>query len=194
MSPPKKYVISDLHLGHANILKHSGDLRGGTTLEEHDQWIIDQWNSVVTKQDLVYVLGDVAMNRQALHKVKRLKGSKHLCKGNHDIESLKAYQEYFATIYGIHNHRRVFWMSHAPIHPGSLRGMFNLHGHTHQNKVMLDNEPDLRYINVCIESSYGVPQNLDNLFEQYKYQVWNDRKGRGYENSQNKPAGCTGGA
>lgn len=174
----KKYVISDLHLGHANILKYSNGLRGGTTGEEHDKWIIDQWNSVVTKHDLVYVLGDVAMNRQALLLVKKLKGSKHMCKGNHDIESLKAYQECFAQIYGIHNYRRVFWMTHAPVHPGSLRGMFNLHGHTHQNKVMLGHEPDLRYINVCVESTYGIPQDLDVLFEQYKDEVWANRKGR----------------
>lgn len=181
----RRFVISDLHLGHANILKHSGALRGGTTGEEHDQWIIDQWNSVVTKQDLVFVLGDVAMNRDALKLVKKLKGTKHLAKGNHDIESLNHYQEYFGQIYGIHNYRRVFWMTHAPVHPGSLRGLFNLHGHTHQNKVMLDDKPDPRYINVCVESSYGVPQDLDELFEKHKYLVWNDRKGRGYDKSKN---------
>lgn len=131
----KKFVISDLHLGHKNILEYSKGLRGGTTPEEHDQWIIDQWNSVVTKHDLVYVLGDVALNKTALHLVKKLRGTKHLVKGNHDIESIKIYLDYFGTIYGIHNFRRVFWMSHAPIHPGSLRGMINLHGHTHQTVV-----------------------------------------------------------
>jgi calcineurin-like phosphoesterase family protein len=166
MSGPRKFVISDLHLGHTNILKYSNGLRGGTTPEEHDQWIIDQWNSVVTKHDLVYVLGDVAMNRQALALVKKLKGSKHLCKGNHDIESLQAYQEYFATIYGIHNYKRTFWMTHAPVHPGSLRGLFNLAGHTHQNSVTLsDGSIDHRYINCCVESTYGIPQSLDVLFE-----------------------------
>lgn len=185
MSVHKKFVISDLHLGHAKILKYSSGLRGGTTSEEHDEWIIDQWNSVVTKHDLVYVLGDVAMNREALKKVKRLKGTKHLCKGNHDIESLKAYQEYFGAIYGIHNYRRVFWMTHAPVHPDSLRGMFNLHGHTHQNKVMLDGAPDPRYINVCIESSFGVPQNLDQLFEKYKDEAWANRERRRNEKSKN---------
>lgn len=189
MSVTKRYVISDLHLGHANILKHSGALRGGTTAAEHEEWIIHQWNSVVTKHDLTYVLGDAAFNRQALHLFKKLKGTKHLCKGNHDIESLKAYQEYFGQIYGIHNYRRVFWMTHAPIHPGSLRGMYNLHGHTHQNKVLLDKEPDLRYINVCVESSFGVPQNLDDLFDKYAPLVAANRKGRANEESEDKPGG-----
>ena len=60
-----KWVISDLHFGHTNILKFAGDLRGGTTSQEHDEWLITQWNSVVKKVDLVYVLGDAAMNLEA---------------------------------------------------------------------------------------------------------------------------------
>ncbi len=164
----KKFVISDLHLGHKNILTYSGSLRGGSTIEEHDKWLIDQWNSVVTKHDLVYVLGDVAMNRKSLSLVKKLRGTKHLVKGNHDIESFDAYKEYFGAIYGIHNYRRIFWMTHAPIHPDSLRGLYNLHGHTHQNIVKLpDGTPDLRYINCCVESSFGIPQDLDVLFDKY---------------------------
>lgn len=164
----RKFVISDLHLGHEKILKYSNGLRGGTNSSEHDEWIIEQWNSVVTKHDLVYVLGDVAMNRNALHLVKRLKGNKHLCRGNHDVESVKAYMEYFDVIYGLHNYKRVFWMSHAPVHPGSLRGLFNLHGHVHQNSVVdSDGNPDPRYINCCVEMSYGVPQSLDYFFDKY---------------------------
>lgn len=164
----KKYVISDLHLGHKKILEFSGTLRGGTTPEEHDQWIIDQWNSVVTKHDLVYVLGDVAMNAEALKLVKQLKGTKHLVRGNHDVESLQKYLEYFATVYGLHLYKGAFWMSHAPIHPQELRGRLNLHGHSHQNSILDGNgNPDPRYINACIEMSYGVPQSLDDLFAKH---------------------------
>lgn len=164
----KKYVISDLHLGHNNIIKFSKGLRFGENIEEHDQWIIDQWNSVVTKQDLVYVLGDVSMTKKGLELVKKLKGSKHLVKGNHDIESIDTYKQYFSAIYGLHNYRRVFWMSHAPIHPDSLRQMFNLHGHTHQTLVKMDNgDINPRYINCCVEMSYGVPQSLDDLYDKY---------------------------
>lgn len=32
----KKWVISDLHFGHENILKYSSGLRGGTTSAEHE--------------------------------------------------------------------------------------------------------------------------------------------------------------
>lgn len=158
----KKYIISDLHLGHKNILKYSDGFRSGTTSEEHDQWIIDQWNSVVTKRDLVYVLGDVAMNLEALSKVKKLKGNKILIRGNHDVYNTKVYLEYFQEVYGMLHHKGVFWMTHAPMHPIELRGRFNLHGHVHQNSI-----PDSNYINCCVEMSNGVPQSLDDLLEKY---------------------------
>lgn len=159
----KKYVISDLHLGHKNIIKFSGALRGGANVEEHDLWIMDQWNSVVTKHDLVYVLGDVAMNRESLEKVKRLKGNKLLVRGNHDVYNTKIYLEYFQEVWGFLHHKGVFWMSHAPIHPQELRGKFNLHGHVHQNSI-----PDDRYINCCVDAHYGIPQDLDALVEKYR--------------------------
>lgn len=175
MSGSNKYVISDLHLGHKNILKYSGPLRGGTTSEEHDAWIIEQWNSVVRKSDLVYLLGDVAFNEEALKKVGRLKGQKLLVRGNHDVLSTNKYMPYFTNVHGLYSHRGVFWLSHAPIHPAELRGRFNIHGHVHQNSILLDNEPDPRYINACVEMSYGIPQSLDELFEKHKHEVWKAR-------------------
>lgn len=158
-----KFVISDLHLGHKNILKYSGALRGGTTSEEHDEWIISQWNSTVKKNDLVYLLGDVAFNLEHYAKLRRMKGEKILVRGNHDVNNVRHLIQYFGDICGLLSYRRTFWMSHAPIHPVELRGRFNIHGHVHQNSI-----DDRRYINACVEMSYGIPQNLDELFEKYK--------------------------
>ncbi len=149
-------------MGHKNILKYSGELRGGTTPEEHDEWIRHQWNSLVTKSDLVYVLGDVAMNNESLAQVARLKGQKILIRGNHDVQDTQTYLKYFQQVYGLLSYRGVFWRSHAPVHPLELRGRFNLHGHVHQNSI-----PDDRYINACVEMSYGIPQSLDALYDKY---------------------------
>ena len=90
----KVFFISDLHLGHKNILSFAGDYRGGDTVEEHDEWIVDQWNSVVGKRDVVYVLGDVAFTREGLAKCNRLVGNKKLILRNHDNFPL---EEYFAN-------------------------------------------------------------------------------------------------
>lgn len=175
----RKFVISDLHLGHKNILSYANGLRGGTTAKEHDEWIIHQWNSVVTKHDLVYVLGDVAMDKESLGLVKKLQGTKHLVKGNHDTESIQRYNQYFGAIYGAYNYKGTFWMTHVPIHPSSLRGMINLHGHTHQNCVkLMDGSIDLNYINCSVEVSYGVPQNLDDLLKKYWPIVVENKKRR----------------
>ena len=54
----KTFVISDLHLGHKNIIKLCD--RPFKSLEEMDNVIINNWNKVVTDEDIVYVLGDFA--------------------------------------------------------------------------------------------------------------------------------------
>ena len=50
------YYISDLHLGHTNVIKF--DKRPFSNIEEMENKIIENWNSRVTKQDTVYILGD----------------------------------------------------------------------------------------------------------------------------------------
>lgn len=172
-----KWVISDLHLGHKNILKYSGEFRGGTTSEEHDVWLIEQWNSVVKKCDLVYVLGDFAINMPALRMAKQLKGQKVLVRGNHDKESAQHYLEYFNQVQGLLSYKGIFWLSHAPIHPQELRGRINIHGHVHQNVVLKeDGSSDDRYISACVEATYGIPQNLDELQAKWGEIIWKRRK------------------
>ena len=50
------YYIADLHLGHNNIRRMSN--RPFTTIEEMDKTIIRNWNSRVSDNDDVYILGD----------------------------------------------------------------------------------------------------------------------------------------
>lgn len=163
MRASKKWVISDLHLCSKTLVHLQSGQRFGTTSEEHDAWIKDQWNSVVKKQDLVYVLGDVSMTLEGLDQLKYFKGSKILVRGNHDVYHASKYLEYFQEVHGLIHYRNVFWMSHCPLHPQELRGRFNLHGHVHGNSI-----PDARYINCCVETNGGVPQSLDDLFIKYE--------------------------
>lgn len=83
MALPSKFYISDLHLGHKNILAF--DNRPFFSLEEMTETIISNWNSVVSKNDSVYVLGDMFWNNAEIPIVlPRLNGVKYLIKGNHD--------------------------------------------------------------------------------------------------------------
>lgn len=152
------FFISDLHLGHKRIVEFSGVQRGNVkTLEEHDAWIVDSWNRVVTKQDLVWILGDVCFDKTKLPLLKELRGSKHLILGNHDEFKLEEYQLYFNKVHGFQKYKGV-WLSHAPIHPEQLRGTWNIHGHVHRNSLT-----DLRYINVSVEALNGVPLSWDRF-------------------------------
>lgn len=83
----KYFFTSDLHLQHENLLKFT-DPRPYKTIQEHDQAIINNWNSVVTNDDIVYVLGDVSLHTDydlLYTQLKQLNGKeKHLILGNHD--------------------------------------------------------------------------------------------------------------
>lgn len=73
-----------MHFGHKNCLAF--DDRPFKAIEEHDQALIDNWNSVVSDEDTVYVLGDMFWCKAtpAIEIMKQLKGHKVLIKGNHD--------------------------------------------------------------------------------------------------------------
>ena len=78
------YFISDLHFGHRNILRF--DCRPFSTIEEHDEYLINQWNDTVGTDDDVWILGDISWYSalKTVNILKRLNGKKHLCIGNHD--------------------------------------------------------------------------------------------------------------
>lgn len=155
----KIFLISDLHLGHKHILQQSQGMRPGRNVSEHNEWIVSQWNSVVTRHDVVYVLGDAVFGTENFKYLERMNGQKFLVRGNHDKHDLQMYLKYFQNIYGFRRFKG-FWISHAPIHPASLRGMFNVHGHIHKGSL-----PDLRYINVNVDVLNGIPIKLEKLYE-----------------------------
>lgn len=84
MTAPKIFFTSDLHLGHANIIKYSN--RPFPNVEEMNEDIIGRWNEDVTPQDIVYILGDVSFDKAqtTAANIRRLNGNKILIYGNHD--------------------------------------------------------------------------------------------------------------
>lgn len=157
MKPGRTFFISDLHLGHKNIIIFEREKRFGQTIEEHNEWLVTNWNSVVGKNDRVYVLGDVAFGHENLKYLTRMNGQKFLIRGNHDAGDLTHYTPYFQNIYGILKYKG-FWLTHAPVHPQQLRDKFNIHGHVHSHTL-----DDMRYINVCVENLAGVPISLETI-------------------------------
>ncbi len=143
MSEP--YFCSDLHFGHKRI----GEFRSylGITSEEDNRARIKQdWCQLVTKRDIVYVLGDACFTMETVVDFATLPGKKILIRGNHDLLDTQVYLKYFDDIYGILKYKGM-WLSHPPIHPDELRNKVNLHGHVHNSTI-----PDSRYFNCCPEN------------------------------------------
>ena len=181
----REFTISDLHLGHQNILTFLQDgkpLRPFNSIEEMHQTIIDNWNKTVRPVDKVYVLGDVVINRKSMDILASLTGKKCLVRGNHDIFKIEDYLKYFYEVQGVKvktNYKMV--MTHVPVHPDCLNRptwRLNVHGHLHGNKIMKQENlplylrsapaPDPKYLNVSCEQVNYTPKDLEQIYEENK--------------------------
>lgn len=136
----KIFIIADTHLNHKNIIQYCN--RPFSSVEEMNETIIENWNKVVGKQDIVYVLGDFALcgKDKIIEVGNRLNGRKRLVLGNHDGASLETYHE--AGFEYIYNHSIIldefYILSHYPqfIVPNGLYA--NIFGHIHTNPEFVD--------------------------------------------------------
>ena len=116
MKEPNIFIIGDPHFWHKNIINYCN--RPFETVEEMNETLIKNWNKVVGKQDIVYVLGDFALcGKDRIIEVSRaLNGRKRLILGNHDGASLDTYRE--AGFEYIYNHSIIldefYILSHYP--------------------------------------------------------------------------------
>lgn len=177
----KTWLYSDPHFYHTGICRFTdydgAPVRPWDCAEKMSEDMIKWYNAMVSEDDRVYILGDVAFTRRNLERsLPRLKGRKVLVKGNHDTDKLSYYAKHFDDVraYVV---KKGFVMSHIPLHPSSLgRWGLNIHGHTHGNNVgrlvsvgkalVETEEPDLRYKNVCVEQTNFRPILLDDVLKE----------------------------
>lgn len=135
----KVYVIADLHLGHRKL----AEVRGFSSTDDHDNAIVEAWNKVVTKRDVVYVLGDVFK----IDRIPDMLGTKKLALGNHDQLPASKYLGLFSKVQAYYEFDNCL-LSHIPVHPGQMntRYKLNVHGHTHSHVI-----DDPRYVSVSVE-------------------------------------------
>lgn len=135
------YYIADLHLRHANAIRF--DNRPFADVAEMNEALISNWNSVVTAEDTVYVLGDLIWEKESCWSgwLERLTGSKVLIRGNHDpkefsrstkqcFQDIKDYKE-------ITDSGRHVIMSHYPMlfHRADYdEKCIMLYGHVHNTR------------------------------------------------------------
>ena len=150
------FVTSDTHFGHANIIEYCR--RPFASSQEMDEAMVERWNAVVTPQDHIYHLGDVAMRKADLAIVKRLNGHKRLVFGNHDIFDYKDYVAAgFQKLMGMRVLANLL-LTHVPVHSDSVgRFAANVHGHIHERNYPTP------YINVSVEVTNYAPVALDDI-------------------------------
>lgn len=176
------FVIADCHFGHQGIVRFTKEdgtkLRPWDTIEEHDQALIDNWNSVVNDKDVVYVLGDFTINKKHIGMGRLLRGRKKLVMGNHDEGSIQEYVDAgFESLHGsIELKKYSIILSHIPVHVDQIRRYTggNIHGHLHANQVKTMNAlslvPDWRYLCVSVEQVSFTPLNLEDAIQRLQEQ------------------------
>jgi calcineurin-like phosphoesterase family protein len=133
---PNYFFTSDYHFGHKNVLRH--DSRPFPDIDTHDEALIENHNKVVKNGDQVYLIGDLAYrNTKTIEGyVKRLNGTLHFIRGNHDDKGAWKYRNLFASaneaLYLRLNDERMY-MSHYSMRVwrNSHHGSWHLFGHSH---------------------------------------------------------------
>lgn len=147
MSFTAKFYTADLHLGHHGILRHCAATRPFDTVEAMDAEIIRRINERVEKQDLLYIVGDLAVSSDAeyvRHLFNETNGRKILVIGNHDLDNKGRVNRFLrdlpwdqppthavettdegCRIY-LHHYGCRTW-------PAAHHGSYHLYGHSHGN-------------------------------------------------------------
>lgn len=172
-----KWITSDLHFGHKNIMKFCPETRGRYSgVDDMDLSMLEEWNSIVTPQDTVYILGDISFRdlKTTMEIVYCLNGSKHLIIGNHDHKLIR-HQEFLDAFHSVNHyadyhdsdHKVQVVMFHYPILEwnGCHYGSVHFHGHTHGGKTGLEG---FRAMDVGYDSTGKLLSNYDELITEAK--------------------------
>jgi len=168
-----KWITSDLHFGHGNIMKFCPATRSRfTDVVDMREKMIAEWNLSVKPEDETFILGDFAFlpAKDAVEILRRLNGSKILVEGNHDRKLLNdpSFRREFKEVhqYLRYNHNgTVVIMLHYPIHfewDQAHRGSIHFYGHVHGKKIGLE---DYRARDVAFDATGRVVSNFDDMIK-----------------------------
>jgi len=164
------YLISDTHFGHDKILTYEN--RPFKNIHEMNKSLINNWNSTVTKDDVVICLGDFSFlnKKENINILSKLNGNKELILGNHDrSRSVNWWKSCgFSNVYKYPICiDEFFWLSHEPMYMCRTMPYINIHGHTH-SKILFDGIKPNQFVNVCVENIGYRPINFYEIKRRYK--------------------------
>ena len=185
----KIFFTSDTHWSHANIIKFCG--RPFKDVEEMNETLIDNWNSIVGPNDIVYHLGDFCFaGSAAWHSLLgQLNGRIHLILGNHDEKNLRqGYMQLFESV-SYQQHIVIgsdnFFLNHYPYlcYPGHHSHTYQLFGHIHSSPYKFDGIDAKKAKKMLTSTQYDVgvdwnnfkPVSYTDLIKRLDYQVENNK-------------------
>lgn len=118
----------------------------------HDEHLIEEWNKIITKRDLTFILGDITMEKDNdYYQLDRLAGRKIVVLGNHDLpQHTRKLLNYVESVAGMIDYKGCA-LTHSPIHPAEISFYrLNIHAHIHENKLS-----EVEYL-----SRYGDPGEI----------------------------------
>lgn len=167
------YFTSDLHLGHSNIIRHTD--RPFESVEEMNDVLIDNINSFVSKNDTLYILGDLAFiieKEMANDLIKKINGRKIFIRGNHDRHYDESLFEEICDYKEIKYEKTKFILMHYPLRSWNhmRHGSIQLHGHIHASQQYnLDNKAKGIYqYDVGVDANGYYPVSINQIMEFFK--------------------------
>jgi calcineurin-like phosphoesterase family protein len=157
-----RYVISDLHLGHDNIIEYCD--RPHSHVHEMNKALIEDWNAIISEDDSVLFLGDMCHHpspKSSAGWADELNGNLLFVRGNHDSDV--GHNPPFNVVENctIQHGRYTFYCEHQPVDaPG-----WQIHGHTHNNDLAKYPFVDsvTQRVNVSVELLNYAPFRMDDL-------------------------------
>ena len=158
------FFSSDHHFNHENMIWIAD--RPFKDIDEMHEEMIKRHNSVVSKGDTVYVLGDFCYGDPKEY-LKRMNGTIFLIRGNHDSYSKWDEKRKLGDMhrfkYAERNIRII--LCHYPLREwdGFYRGYWHLFGHTHCNMPRYRASMD-----VGVDTNNFYPYSLEDITELFK--------------------------
>jgi len=180
---PNVFFTSDTHFGHANVIRYCN--RPFSSVAEMDEALINNWNSVVAKNDLVYHLGDFAFypTEKIKEVISRLNGTILFVPGNHDKNLIKAISQFsfggkallldrlHSETVTIEDERIPFVLCHYAMRvwDKSHYGAIHLYGHSHGT---LFDDPNSRSMDVGVDTNNMFPYSLQDVLVRMYQKVY----------------------
>ena len=172
-----RWFTSDTHFWHEAVIRFCPNTRDGGNALEMTELLIENWNKVVSPNDIVYHCGDFSFGgKEKLRSlVGRLNGQIHITWGNHDymLKKTPEFHQMFTTMQDI-KHIKVgdyrFIMCHYPMAEwwDCHKGTIMVYGHLHGNTTNIAHQQQFKMMDVGVDTrkdNLMIPNHIDEVLE-----------------------------